>query len=300
LNVDQGDKKPLLESVSFASAVSNNLKQIAYSADSQDVWITNIDKTDTRTVITDQLRQANLTIARISWSPKDDKLAILAVPVERAQSNPEEFVVYIVDLSIDRVQSAGCAIDFDWTNTGDSLIFNKTFCQNEAGLYLVSSDDLTARRVFRDQTIITALAASPVKDEVAFIAGRTLNQRLFLGDWSADTVSQVLGTSEDFSYQSLDQLAWSPDGERLAFIATVPGDNDLAIPTLFTIGPKTQDLKKLSSQTRGPLVWSPTGGEIATTVLTSTSGIYQIDSETGQMNKITEDRLTSPLNIKWK
>jgi Tol biopolymer transport system component len=113
-------------------------------------------------------------------------------------------------------------------------------------------------------------------------------------------VTQVLGPSEILSYQSLDQLAWSPDGERLAFIATVPGDNNLALPTLFTIEPDTQNLKKLSPQLRGPLVWSPTGEEIATTVLTSTSGIYQVDSETGQMKKITDDRLTSPLNLKWK
>ncbi len=300
LDLDQNTRTPLLESVSFASTVSDDFSQIAYSTTSQDLWILVRSQVPARQVKFDQLTELDLSINRLKWSPDNNKLAVLTTSIEDPQDFPEEALVFVVDLTTDDVQQIGCGMDFEWLSNSNQLVVNKMFCSNEEGVHIVDMNDLSSKQLFEQQTEIIAIAASPVNDEIAFIAGGPLEQNLYIGELSSDTITQLLDGSTGLEYQSLDQPVWSPDGRNLALIATVLEDNNLANRKLIVIESLTQEVKEVSPQIRGPLTWSLTGEAIATTIMTSTKGIYQIDIRSGDIQKLTDDRLATPTNFMWK
>ena len=300
LNPEEKTKERLLEPVNYASAVSNDLSQVAYSTNSQDLWIVTRGQRNTRQVLLEQLPQLELSINRLVWSPQDDKLAILAAPQDNPQSAPEESLIFVVDIDQENVSQVGCGTDFEWGTNGEYLVLNKTFCADGEGIYLVEIENLASRPIFDEHTNIKSIAVSPTEEKIAFIAGEVSEQSIYIGELATGATTRLLDGSTINNFQSLEQLAWSPDGQELAVIATTTGENNLATPSLIIINLTTQDFREIASPVRVPLAWSPSSDVIATTVLTSTTGIYQIDAISGQIQILTDDRLATPINFMWK
>lgn len=304
LDPEKGTRKPLVKSATYAVGLSSDLKRVAYSTDSYDLWVADIDGTNARQVITDQLREAGLGIARVSWSPGGERLAVWATPVEDPQSNLEKLALYIVDLSTDDVQMVATGVTaFAWTRAGDQLVGIKQFVPEESpGVYLISVDGSASRLLF-EGLIEPYVTISPVSDKAAFVTdrpGRELDLSLLVVDLVSGDVTDLL-QDFDLPFRGVGDLAWSPDGKHLAFIAMLAGGEGPAAQfVLFMIDPQTRALQELAQDIRGPLAWSPTGHAIATTLMSSTEGIYQVSVETGDIQKLTDDRLLVPMNFEWR
>ena len=300
LNPEGKTKERLLEPVNFAASVSNNLSQIAYSTNSQDLWIVTRGENEAQQVRFEQLSRLDLSINRLAWAPQDDKLAVLAVPQNDPRSVPEKARIFIIDRDHADVKQIGCGIDFAWNATGDQLLVNKMFCADGEGIYLVVLENLSSRPLFREQTDVEAMTTSPVEEKVAFIAGKIFEQSVYIGELSSGVSTQLLDEDIENKYQSLDELAWSPDGQELAILATAVRGDNMARPNLIIINLATQEFREIASSIRGPIIWSPSSDAIATTVFTNTTGIYQVNTISGEVELLIDDRLATPTNFIWK
>lgn len=302
LDPEQGIKKPLVESVRYAVGVSHDLQHVAYSTDSHDLWIANIDRTHARQVIGDRLREAGLGISRVLWSPEDKRIAVLAVPIEDPQLNLEKATLYVVDLPTDEIHAVATGVTgFVWTHTGDHLVVIKQFSPNEIpGVYLISANNLASRLLF-EGVVEPYIAISPMGDKVSFAADKSEHEfdlRLFIVDLTSGEVTDLL---QNFMLplRGIKDLAWSPDEKYLAFIAMLPGEGTKASFSLFLLDSQTFTWQELARDTCGPLAWSPRGHAIATS-LCGTKGIYQVSVATGDVRKLTDDQLARPTNFIWR
>jgi Tol biopolymer transport system component len=170
------------------------------------------------------------------------------------------------------------------------------------GIYLIATDDSSSKQLFSGLTE-PYIDASPASDKIAFVANKSADVHmltLFALDLSSGGDAVDLLRDSDFPFHSISDPVWSPDGKQLAFIATIPGESNTAVSTLFVANPQTYTIKELVKGVRGPLAWSPTGYVVATTMLSSTQGIYQVNVETGNVQKLTDDELTSSMIFEWR
>jgi Tol biopolymer transport system component len=231
----------------------------------------------------------------MSWSPGNEKLAVLAVPVEDPQSNLEKVTLYVVDLSTDTTQIVATgATGFTWVQGNKQLAVLKQFNQAESpGVYLVSTDGSTSRQLF-EGLAEPYIAVSPNGDEIAFITdkpGHKLETSLFTVNLASGDVVDLLQDSEQ-SFRSIEYPIWSPDGKSIAFIAWLPADTGL-----FVFNLQTHTLREIASSFHGPLAWSPDGRAIAGR---SGSFINRASVATGDVQKITDDQLSTPENFRWE
>jgi Tol biopolymer transport system component len=298
-SAEQGKKDTLVKRADidayFALALSTDLAQVAYSTNSHDLRIANVDGTNERVVVTDQFQNVGLAITRMSWSPENEKLAVLAVPVEDPQSNLEKVTLYVVDLSTDTTQIVATGVTgFTWVQGNKQLAVLKQFNQAESpGVYLVSTDGSTSRQLF-EGLAEPYIAVSPNGDEIAFITdkpGHKLESSLFTADLASGDVVDLLQDSEQ-SFRSIEYPIWSPDGRSIAFIAWLPADTGL-----FVLNLQTRTLREIASSFHGPLAWSPDGRAIAGR---SGSFIHRASVATGDVQKITDDQLSTPENFRWE
>lgn len=301
LHTTQKTKEPLLQRTEFGPfslALSHTLTRVAYSADKYNLWIANVDGTDAKEVIADQLREAGLGVTRLSWSPSDKRLAVWGTPDVDPQANLDKMALYVVDLPSNTIQSiTTCVIDYGWTRDGEHLVVRKAFCPDETnGIYLIAASGSVVKQLFEGQDV-ASIAVSQVKDEMAFaVAGSENEGHLFIANLSSGDITEL---SIEFPLQSIEDLAWSPDGKYLALLATLLESNS-AISTLLIVDTQTEVIRKLAQDIRGPIAWSPTGHAIATTVLSSTQGLYQVSLETSDIQKLTDDRLLTPMTFQWR
>jgi Tol biopolymer transport system component len=304
LSTDQGRKNPLVRRADigayFALALSTDLAQVAYSTDSHDLRIANIDGNSERVVITTQLRDAGLVITRMSWSPENEKLAALATPVEDPQLDLEGMSLYVVDLSTDAIQVVATGVTgFAWTQDGKQLAVLKQFARDESsGVYLVSADGSTSRQLF-EGLAEPYIVVSPNGDEIAFVTNRPghgLEFSLFIVNLASGNTVNLLQDSE-LSFRSVEYPTWSPDDRSIAFIARLPADTGLTNTVLFVFDFQTRTLREVASSFHGPLAWSPDGQAIAGRVR---SCIHQVNIQTGNVQKMIDDGLSTPENFRWE
>lgn len=307
LDTSQGIKEPLLRraglNANFALALSSDLTQVAYSTDRYNLWIASATGSNAKKILADQLLQVGLAISSILWSPSGEKLAVMAAPAKDPQSNPGKVTLYIVDLPTDSIREIATGVTaLAWTTAGNQLVVIKQFDPEQGpGIYLVSIDGSDSKQIF-EGLAEPYIAVSPRGGKAAFVAGRRGNaseSSLFEADLSSAEVVDLLQGSE-LHFQSIGNLAWSTDGGHLAFIAAIPQKDNLAVSTLFVIDLQTQALREVAQGVRGPLTWSPSSDEIATTLMSSTEGIYRVNVESGGFRKLTDDRLSVPTSLLWR
>ncbi len=296
-------KRILYQSAHHAVGLSSDLQQIAHSTDSSDLWVSDIDGKNARQVITDQFHQAKLVITRVSWAPKGQRIAVFATPVEFPEQNGAKFALYVVDLDKNTLRIAASGIsDFTWMPDGKQIALIKKFDPNDMqGIYLIDSESLAEEQLLKKSSE-PFIVASPINAQLAFVAPETDNSyqlTLFVYDLKSGNVVDLLQDSS-IPLRDISDPVWSPDGERIAFVAEVPVKDNKSVSALFTIDTRTHLLTHIVDGVRGPLIWSPDGNSIAAPLMSSTEGIYEIKLATGQTKKLTDDQLSAPAVLDWR
>jgi Tol biopolymer transport system component len=146
------------------------------------------------------------------------------------------------------------------------------------------------------------IALSSTNDKVAFVAdklGETYNPTIFIYDLKSENRVDLLEDAS-LSFRNISDLTWSPGERCLAFVATIPRKDNIADWVLFIVDLQTSTLKEVARDIRGPLAWAPNGQSIATTLISKTEGIYQVNVEDGKITKLTDDRLATPFVFEWR
>jgi len=140
-----------------------------------------------------------------------------------------------------------------------------------------------------------APAISPNGEYVAYISSRNLfSLDLYLADAHTGEVVKKLATSNtDAHFDALRFMdsagAWSPDGQKFAFVVFAKGDNEIALLDVKTRKIlRTIKLKDVSAIT--DIAWSPEGDRV---VVSGTEGgisnLYLYNLETDSYDRLTND-----------
>jgi Tol biopolymer transport system component len=141
-------------------------------------------------------------------------------------------------------------------------------------------------------------SVSPDGEFVAFLSERELfTIEMFLANARTGEVQKRLFSAErDSHFDALRFInsagAWSPDGERLAFIVFAKGTNKIAILNVDN----RRDIGELPIEgvgTVSSMSWSPDGEYLALAGMKGGIGnLYKIHIETGKVTQLTDDRST--------
>ncbi len=198
---------------------------------------------------------------------------------------PDSAIVYALGLSPDSLSK-------EWASeikaTYLPLAAGRTPA-SEAGRVLVSRRRAGGR-------INVAPVLSPDGRFVAYLSERDLfNVNLFVADVATGRIVEKLAeTNGDAHFDALRFIAsagsWSPDGQRLAFVTFVEGDNELSI---FDVrrGRITQRIRVTDVPALANPAWSPDGRTIAFSGLKGgISDLYLLDVESRRVRQMTDDR----------
>ncbi len=147
-----------------------------------------------------------------------------------------------------------------------------------------------------DQSLNISPSVSPDGRYVAFISRRNIfNTNIFVADVETGEIVQELKTTT--SNPHFDALrfinsagAWSPDGERFAFVTFVKGDNEINVLDVASGEiEKRTSVKGVGAITN--LAWSPGGDEIAFSGLDGgLSDLYLLNLDSKKVRQLTNDR----------
>ncbi len=139
-------------------------------------------------------------------------------------------------------------------------------------------------------------AISPDGNYVAFLSERELfGIDLFLADaHTGEVIRKLVSADSDSHFDALRFInsagAWSPDGEKLAFIVFQQGENRIALLDLESRR-ITSRIKVDGAGTISNLSWSPDGSTIAFAGMKGgTSNLYTLDLDSKEVTKLTDDR----------
>ena len=175
----------------------------------------------------------------------------------------------------------------EWTPDGSQLMFSldtTIMVVNTAGTQLRMLVDALPRDSFRygfhadvspDGTQVV-FSACQFPWELQFLSAKRANALLSLPVYSPDGYDVALISIDGGAPQRLTENqfldhfpAWSPDGTRIAFIASIArGNNSLTGKALFTMAADGSDIQELGTThfravAAAPLVWSPDGARLA-------------------------------------
>ena len=198
---------------------------------------------------------------------------------------PDSAIVYALGLSPDSLSREWAA---EVKATYLPLAQGRTPA-SEAGEVVVSRRRAGGR-------INVAPSLSPDGRYVAYLSERDLfNVNLFVADVQSGRIVQKLAeTNGDAHFDAIRFIAssgtWSPDGQKLAFVTFVEGDNELAI---FDVrrGRITDRIGVKEVPAIANPAWSPDGRTVAFSgIKGGISDLYLLDLETRQVRQLTDDR----------
>jgi len=236
-----------------------------------------------------------------AWSPDGERLAFHAA--EDTDGNGEigyrEGCIYLVDADGENQIVLTCLTPYliFWLSTGDGLIFSAKDGKFPA-VYTIKDDGSDLTRLVLPITYV--LAPSPDGQEVAFvrhISHETGYVYVMRNDGSDMRQLYKLGAEQRYVFG----LAWSPLGDRIAFLAGPKLPKERWVPTDVYVMPVqggeptrlTQDLGMIGST----IGWSPDGRRIAFTVYEEydfnnqifLGDIYVIDADGENLTQLTDE-----------
>lgn len=186
-----------------------------------------------------------------------------------------------------------------WSPDGRMIAFVQSA---QSGIGIVDADTgrirVLTRRWFPSETMFSRPTWSPEADRVAFAASRVpsgvecegleclrfVQAHIYVMD--ADGGEPIKLTGDDFLSGS---PAWSPDGERIAFVAASPwtpgSEEPPGRPQVFVMDDDGGAVKRLTSFRHSPrdLAWSPDGASLA---FGASSDIFVMDADGGSPRRI--------------
>lgn len=242
-----------------------------------------------------------------AWSPDGQRLAFVAdeatfvYPVAyRRQPAPTYRQVYVFDTATGNVQQVtknfGDKFSPDWSPDGLQIVFSARDVNLNGDLYVIDANGgepfaLTdTSEIDEDQP-----AWSPDGTQILYQANEFSYRHLFLlnADGSSNGDGEELPYPEELTRRNMIEPSWSPNGNRVAFAASMDGGETYDIYVMNRDGFKLQRLTDdifSSSDERTP-VWSPDGVWIAfTSNLNGTRQLFIIRNNGSKLqNPLTEN-----------
>jgi Tol biopolymer transport system component len=223
------------------------------------VWVTEPDGSGARSV-TGGFAIETSDLWEFSWSPSGDRIAFVSgltwssgLWVATLDGQPPRQIVP------NDIRAAASA----WSPDGQTIAFFGGPDVRDQGIYLVSPDGSGLRRVtptprFLERSSVPAW--SPDSTHLAFFAGPPGKHDIWTID--LDDLENHQLTSTPFP---VDELApvWSPDGRRIAYQLI---DHDTGTTSVIVIAADGTQPIRLSPNADGPIVWSPDGTRILTSL----------------------------------
>jgi dipeptidyl aminopeptidase/acylaminoacyl peptidase len=184
----------------------------------------------------------------VAWSPDGSKLLVLReVPSEDAFPHYDLYVLN-ADGTVTRVTDAG-----EWISGGSfSPDGTEVVYGVSNAIYTVDVDGGTPRLVKNGEGIVSEAAYSSDGAQIAYFDGSGDHSNS-LHVMNADGTDVRVLTGPDYGH--IDELAWSPDGSRLAFSLQYGGG-------LYIVAVDGSGLTELIPNGENP-AWSPDGSRIA-------------------------------------
>lgn len=202
-------------------------------------------------------------------------------------------IIYVFAFAIVNLDKAAKQVSYDrivWSPNGEHIALGTSSRYEGYNIYLMNRDSLQMIKL--DAENAHDPVWSPDSTKIAYVKGISVNtQEIFVAD---------IATFEQFNlvqaYVLNSHLAWSPDGERIAFISSYDGS-----PQLYIVNKDGSELRRLTDQPT-PLehfVWSPDGENIAF-VFRNTTKQFTVSAVNISTLKITsftpDDHVIFPLH----
>ncbi|MEO7841352.1 MAG: DPP IV N-terminal domain-containing protein, partial [Anaerolineales bacterium] len=280
-----------------------------------DFWFyyANSDGTMIKQLLNSPLTAKDSDLIDILWSP-DDKFIIFEM------ASPDKTDLYILNVSEaltdPSIQPLQVAIGDgsygpDWQPVVHNDIVEEEPTQTDNRLLAFTSNqdgNLDIYTMHSDGSALTNLTNNPAQDvspvwspdgkRIAFESDRNGFRQIFLMNMDGSNVVQLTDDKKDDTNNQADQWIgepyqlsrnlWSPDGNKLIFLQTVPGEEDLMLYIIDTNGENKKPLVNKAGKYSSPS-WSPDGKHIAFIALeNNVSRLYSTDSNGNNLTEVTK------------
>ena len=270
--------------------ISPDGKWIAYTIShgdfKQDAFVTQIWLVEVGSGRKFQLTRGDKSAGNPRWSPNGDWLAFLS---NRLEDKNQLFAINPLGGEAVQLTKSETAIsNYSWSEDGKTIVYTATEAVPQ-----VSKD---RKEYMGDYEV--------VRKEYNFLHLWTLNVADAL---NAPVIGKQRTKKKDFSVGA---FAWSPDGSKIAFSATVNPDLVQGVTSdIYLLTVADDSIKKLVSQP-GPdnsPRWSPDGKQIVfssamgqTTYFASNSRLAIVSAEGGTPRSVTDNFDENPGLVDWK
>lgn len=245
---------------------------------------------DVRTRDTFSLADGTTFTSLPAWSPDGAKLAF------SSNQRGGYFFLFVLDFASGSIRQLTASTIYDltpvWTADGSEILF--TAWRRSEGISAIASDGGEEQRVLPNFSFTNNIAWSPDGREIAFPVAQdpaSLNNAdLYVAPFpppapTADLDARPLAEDSGTNVQP----AWSPDGDKIAFVSTRTGNREI-----YVIDLNTQQTRQLTSHPADDTrpAWSANGEWIA--FFSGRDGrdrfrshLYVIPAEGGRVRRLT-------------
>ncbi|MGH2662737.1 MAG: hypothetical protein ACRDH8_07990 [Actinomycetota bacterium] len=173
-------------------------------------------------------------------------------------------------------------LDPTWSPDGDEIVFNSDREGLPPQLFVMDASGRNQTRLTPTGTPGSIFPSiSPDGRQIVFGCGRDLDE---MDLCLASRTKPVLGTTLLSLPGRQWQPAWSPDGERIAFVSAESGDDEI-----YTVAPDGTGLTRLTESPGRDAdpAWSPDGSQIVFSSNREGGGLYTMGSDGAGVKQLT-------------
>lgn len=293
--VDQGEQSELINAAYYGVydtdiIVSPDGRYVAYSRSGKDLWLINLGTMESTVLIDEPIRDKDAEIRSMAWSPDGQRIGMLLSSIGPT-AMPERSTLFLFNRQSGKlIEVLSGVINFAWIPETNGIALIKRFGDGPAGLYVVHEN--TEPQIIVEGYMQPYITVSPRGDSSSVVLPIADEARdsLFVVNLVDHSVRDLLqGESRDEILYPRSPV-WSPDGDRVAFLACVPHEHaSTCASSLVLVNVKTSQVRVLADGVLEPNAWSPDGDVIVGVEQEGTRGIVQVSTIDGSKQLVTQD-----------